>query len=93
MPDDTAAETFRQHARSFDGAAAEYERARPSYPQAAVDWLLESDPHVALDLGAGTGKFTRLLVGRVPQIIAVDPAPRMLGELEAALPKSDDRAR
>ena len=57
-------------AGSFDAAAELYERARPSYPQQAVDWLLESAPRRVLDLGAGTGKLTRLLAGRVDVMYA-----------------------
>jgi ubiquinone/menaquinone biosynthesis C-methylase UbiE len=70
-------------ANSFDKAAEVYERSRPSYPQDAVDWLLESRPKRVLDLGAGTGKFTRLLVGRAETIYAVDPSENMLAQQDA----------
>lgn len=83
MSDDVKAD----QAASFDRAAGVYERARPGYPDDAVDWLLEAGPQVALDLGAGTGKLTRALVGRVPEVIAVDPSPNMLTELSRALPQ------
>lgn len=73
-------------ARSFDRAADVYERARPGYPDDAVDWLLASDPAVVLDLGAGTGKLTRALVGRVARVHAVDPSPTMLDQLRDAVP-------
>ena len=75
-------------AGSFDAAAELYERARPSYPQQAVDWLLESAPQRVLDLGAGTGKLTRLLAGRVDVLYAVDPSPNMLAQLADAVPQA-----
>lgn len=75
-------------AGSFDSAAELYERARPSYPQQAVDWLLESAPRRVLDLGAGTGKLTRLMAGRVDVLYAVDPSPNMLAQLADAVPQA-----
>lgn len=75
-------------AASFDRAADTYERSRPGYPGEAVDWLLESGPRAVLDLGAGTGKLTRALAGRVPTLYAVDPSPNMLAQLESAVPEA-----
>ena len=75
--------THAAMANSFDKAAEVYERSRPSYPQEAVDWLLDSSPKAVLDLGAGTGKFTRLLEGRVETIYAVDPSENMLAQQDA----------
>jgi hypothetical protein len=40
-------------ARSFGAAADAYERARPSYPDEAVDWLFPAGAHTVLDLGRG----------------------------------------
>jgi ubiquinone/menaquinone biosynthesis C-methylase UbiE len=77
-------------ARSFDDVAAEYERLRPEYPQAAVDWLagrLGLGPgRRVLDIGAGTGKLTRQLVATGADVVAVEPGPPMLARLRAALP-------
>ena len=75
-----------QQAASFDRAAEVYERARPEYPAAAVDWLLPAGAKTVLDLGAGTGKLTRALAARGLEVIAVDPSPKMLEQLRAALP-------
>jgi len=75
-------------AASFDAAADTYEKARPSYPDEAIDWLLAAHPREVLDLGAGTGKLTRALVGRVDTVFAVDPSPNMLAELGAAVPEA-----
>ena len=65
-----------------------YERARPEYPPEAVDWLLPADAKTVLDLGAGTGKLTRALAARGLEVFAVDPSPKMLDQLRAAVPEA-----
>jgi SAM-dependent methyltransferase len=77
-----------EQAASFDRAAEVYERARPEYPAEAVDWLLPPDAKTVLDLGAGTGKLTRALAARGLEVFAVDPSPRMLEQLSAAIPNA-----
>jgi SAM-dependent methyltransferase len=74
------------HARSFGPVAGRYERGRPSYPAAAVDWLLPAGARRVLDLGAGTGKLTRALLQRGVEVTAVDPSDGMLAELRRVLP-------
>ncbi|GAA4671868.1 class I SAM-dependent methyltransferase [Frondihabitans cladoniiphilus] len=74
------------HATSFGGAAQAYERGRPSYPAEAVDWLLPAGAAHVVDLGAGTGKLTRLLVDRVADVTAVEPSEGMRFELIRAVP-------
>jgi SAM-dependent methyltransferase len=73
-------------AASFGAAADAYERARPSYPEAAVDWILPSGARRVLDLGAGTGKLTRHLVARGLDVIAVEPSEGMRAQLSRGLP-------
>ena len=68
-------------AGSFGLVSSVYERGRPSYPEAVVDWLVPASAREVLDLGAGTGKFTRLLVQRGLRVSAVDPSPEMRAEL------------
>lgn len=65
-------------ATSFGVVAREYDRCRPSYPVAAVDWLAPSAPAHVADVGAGTGKMTELLVARGLDVEAVEPDRRML---------------
>lgn len=73
-------------ATSFGGATAAYEAGRPSYPVEAVAWLLDPRPSVVVDIGAGTGKLTRALIGQGREVIAVDPDPAMLETLRAGIP-------
>ena len=75
-------------ANSFGAAAAAYQRARPPYPVAAVDWLLVGGPHRVLDLGAGTGKLTRQLWDRGLDVVAVEPSLRMREQLAQAVPEA-----
>ena len=70
-------EVKRQRANSFGQAAAEYERYRPGPPAEVVDWLLPTRADTVVDLGAGTGALTRLLVDRADRVIAVEPDERM----------------
>jgi len=73
-------------AAAFGPAAALYERGRPPYPPAALDWLLPPTARRVLDLGAGTGKLTRQLVARGLDVAAVEPSDGMRAELTRVLP-------
>ena len=68
-------------AAGFGSAAEVYERARPSYPPEAVDWLLArtgvGPGDTIVDLGAGTGKLTRLLAPSGARVVAVEPIAEM----------------
>jgi SAM-dependent methyltransferase len=75
----------------FSAEAASYARGRPSYPSELGHWLTEDlgigPGTVVVDLGAGTGKFTRLLVGCRADTIAVEPIDAMRAQLHASLPE------
>ena len=75
-------------ARSFDRAAAEYERARPGYPAAVLDFVPLGRDADVLDLGAGTGKLTRVLVERYRRVVAVEPLEGMRAILEQVVPSA-----
>jgi len=82
-------DVHRTAAIGFDKAAKEYERARPGYPDAAVDWMvdrLHPGSGLVVDLAAGTGKMTRALVSRGLNIVAVEPVEGMRAQLGEALP-------
>lgn len=74
-------------------AAEVYERARPGYAEAAVDFALapvRGRPDLrALDLGAGTGKLTRQLVARQLRTVAAEPAAGMRARLARAVRAAD----
>ncbi len=90
MPEPTplSPETKAARASSFGGAASHYERYRPGPPLQAVDWILPEAVPVGtvVDLGAGTGALTRLLVGRADEVVAVEPDDRMRAVLAEAVP-------
>jgi SAM-dependent methyltransferase len=83
-----------RRAGSFGGAATAYADHRPDYPDPAVRWALEpvrdrgagpAGPRV-LDLAAGTGKLTGVLVRHRLDVVAVEPDPQMLAELRRRVP-------
>ena len=65
-----------RRALSFGSAAAEYDAARPSYPAEAVRWAV-GDARRVLDLGAGTGKLTRVVLDLGLEAVAVEPDDAM----------------
>jgi SAM-dependent methyltransferase len=76
--------------RGFQAGAHAYERGRPGYPPGVIDWLgaelgLRPGRTVA-DVGAGTGKLTRELVGSGAEVVAVEPVPGMRDVLRRAVP-------
>ena len=87
-PGDNAAMT-PIHSAARDGFAKEaqaYVRGRPDYPPELLAWL-EQDLGLAagqtvIDLGAGTGKFTKLLVRTGAQVSAVEPVAQMRAQLQ-----------
>jgi len=77
----------RRQASSFGAAAVAYAEHRPDYAVAAVRWALDCAPGArVLDLAAGTGKLTGVLVALGADVIAVEPDPAMMTELVRALP-------
>jgi SAM-dependent methyltransferase len=73
-------------AAGFASAADVYERARPSYPLEAVDWMVDrtrlGPGRTVVDVGAGTGKLTRLLGASGARVVAVEPIPEMRAKIE-----------
>jgi 16S rRNA A1518/A1519 N6-dimethyltransferase RsmA/KsgA/DIM1 with predicted DNA glycosylase/AP lyase activity len=77
-----AHEVRLKHASSFGSAAVQHAEHRPDYASRAVHWALERAPgRRVLDLGAGTGKLTAVLLGPGVDIVAVEPDPAMLRQL------------
>jgi len=76
------------HHSAADGytvMATSYARGRPDYPPQVNDWLRDDlalgKGKVALDLGAGTGKFLTYLRNTEATVVAVEPVPAMLAQL------------
>jgi SAM-dependent methyltransferase len=66
-----------QRSRSFGAVAADYDRVRPSPAPEALDWLLPDRRDLLVDVGAGTGLFSRALASRGARVIAIEPDDRM----------------
>ncbi|HUO69340.1 MAG TPA: methyltransferase domain-containing protein [Solirubrobacteraceae bacterium] len=66
---------------SFGGVAALYDRARPSYPAALVEDVIDlaplGAPLRALEIGAGTGKATELFARHGVAVHAIEPSLEM----------------
>ncbi|NUR76636.1 MAG: class I SAM-dependent methyltransferase [Thermoleophilia bacterium] len=73
-------------AAGFACAADVYDRARPSYPEEAVAWMAQrtglGPGQTVVDVGAGTGKLTRLLRATGARVLAVEPVAEMRAKLD-----------
>lgn len=77
---------YNMNEERFTGKADIYDKFRPSYPDALIDFLYENARcDTVADIGAGTGKFTRCLLKKPWNVIAVEPNADMrekLSEIE-----------
>jgi SAM-dependent methyltransferase len=67
----------RRRAESFGENAEQYDRARPTYPEGLVDFLMADRPRRVLDVGSGTGKAGRLFLARGCDVLGVELDARM----------------
>jgi SAM-dependent methyltransferase len=83
-------------AEGFQAGAVAYVAGRPDYPPAIEEWLTQdlglSKGKTALDLAAGTGKFSPRLLATGATVIAVEPVAAMLNELIRQYPGIDARS-
>jgi SAM-dependent methyltransferase len=74
----------------FSTQAGTYTQGRPDYPHELSLWLKRTlgidEQASVVDLGAGTGKFTRLLSPLTRHLTAVEPVEAMRQEFTKALP-------
>lgn len=77
---------WHAQARSFGAGANAYAKGRPPYPPGAYEWVVPAEARHVADVGAGTGLFTRGLVARGLDVVAVEPSDEMRAQLQAALP-------
>jgi SAM-dependent methyltransferase len=76
---------------SFGAVAAAYEQFRPAYPPQLLDQVVSyaaAPVRSALEVGAGTGKATRLFAQGGFAVTATEPDPAMLAELRRHVPVS-----
>jgi SAM-dependent methyltransferase len=71
---------------SFGPAAELYDRIRPTYPPAALEWALGSVPLRIVDLGAGTGILTRVVRALGHEVLPVEPDEGMRERLSRSTP-------
>lgn len=74
----------------FSKQAETYAMARPEYPIEATTWLRDSlgigPTSRVLEVGAGTGKFTKLLVATGAKVVAVEPVAAMRAQFQLLFP-------
>lgn len=79
----------REQARSFHRAAEEYERGRPGWPPEVLDLVPVDDNAIVLDVGAGTGKLTRVLAGRYGRVMALEPLDELRAIMAERVPSAE----
>jgi SAM-dependent methyltransferase len=66
-----------------------YERGRPGYPREAVGVAALPPTATVADLGAGTGKLTRMLLSEFERVVAVEPDDGMSRLLIPLCPEAE----
>jgi ubiquinone/menaquinone biosynthesis C-methylase UbiE len=91
MSDGTLA---RSHGKVFNDVAVEYDRNRPTYPDALVDQACEvagiGDGDRVLEIGCGTGQLTRSLLARGLRVTALEPGDQLISIAEESLKDTGD---
>jgi SAM-dependent methyltransferase len=76
----------------FTGLAEDYAKYRPSYPEAAIDFILShcqlGPPSQLVDVGCGTGISSRLFAEHGLCVIGIDPNDEMRRRAEATAPSA-----
>ena len=79
----------RGYGKVFDEVAVEYDRNRPTYPDALVDQACEvagiTDGDRVLEIGCGTGQLTRGLLARGLRVTALEPGDQLIRVAEENL--------
>ncbi len=73
---------------SFGAVSEQYAQFRPPPPPEVLDVLLPAQASAVVDVGAGTGNLTALLVQRVAQVSALEPDARMRAVLARRVPQA-----
>lgn len=89
MSETEGAKAFSARRTSFGSSAAAYDAVRPEWPAKTVTWMLGSPTTATVcrvvDLGAGTGKGTRVIAALGHEVIAVEPSDGMREVLGTSL--------
>jgi SAM-dependent methyltransferase len=84
----------RSYGAVFNEVAAEYDRRRPTYPDALVDRACEvaglGPGARVLEIGSGTGQLTRCLLARGLQVTAVEPGEQLIARARDQLGDTGD---
>jgi SAM-dependent methyltransferase len=67
----------RRRAESFGGFADEYDRLRPTYPDALIEFIAPEGHETILDVGCGTGKAAHRFLERGCKVLGLDIDERM----------------
>jgi len=83
----------RPEVLAFGERADDYEKGRPDYPASAVSWLVDAlrigSGSTVVDIAAGTGKLTRLLLPTGARVVAVEPVAGMRDVLRSVVPGAE----
>ncbi|WP_394825526.1 class I SAM-dependent methyltransferase [Pendulispora albinea] len=64
---------------TFSSDVDSYDRLRPDYPPALVDWCLPRErPCAIVEIGCGSGQATKLFVESAARIVAIDLSAEMI---------------
>jgi SAM-dependent methyltransferase len=84
----------RSYGTVFNEIAVEYDRHRPSYPDALVDRACEvagvGPGARVLEIGCGTGQLTRCLLARGLKVTAVEPGQQLIARARDQIGDSGD---
>lgn len=73
----------RRRAEAFGDYAEQYDRVRPTYPSALVDWVCPANGRRVLDVGCGTGKAALLFAARDCAVLGIEIDERMAAIAES----------
>jgi SAM-dependent methyltransferase len=78
----------------FNEVAEEYDRHRPTYPDALIDRACEvgglGPGATVLEIGCGTGQLTRSLLARGLRVTAIEPGERLIARARDQLANAGD---
>ena len=73
----------------FTGKSDDYFRYRPAYPEASVRWIkARCSGEAVVDIGAGTGIFTKVLLNFFKNVSAIEPNADMRKNFRIFLPET-----